>query len=233
MAYKKKSTKEWSKISGVNGHQAIKKTLTWLPIFLIVMGFAGLTICSFIIYSNITRPKIPKDVHITTSPSIDKPTHDMLVKYKVAPDLPKYISVTKLNIYKARVFSLDVKDGQITNPGNINDAGWYNGSAKPGQRGAMFIFGHLSSWQAKGLFYDLRKLKIGDTVSITRGDDRIFNYKVVSSKTYPANQVDMNTVLSPVLVSKPGLNLMTCAGKIIQGTNDFDERLVVFMTSSD
>jgi LPXTG-site transpeptidase (sortase) family protein len=112
----------------------------------------------------------------------------------------------------------------------IYDAGWYNASAKPGQDGAMFIYGHVSSWQANGAFYNLKKLTAGDTITITRGDNATFTYKVVSSKIYPKDDVDMNAVLAPVDASKPGLNLMTCTGTVIKGTSEFSDRLVVFMS---
>ena len=92
----------------------------------------------------------------------------------------------------------------------------------------MFIFGHVSSWTANGVFHDLKKLKPGDQIAVTRGDDKVFIYQVVSSKVYSADDVDMNEVLSPVNAAKPGLNLMTCSGSVIKGTNNFSERLVVF-----
>jgi LPXTG-site transpeptidase (sortase) family protein len=123
-----------------------------------------------------------------------------------------------------------VKNNQIAVPDNIYDAGWYNGSAKPGQKGAMFIYGHVSSWKAKGIFYNLKKLKPGDSITVTRGDDSTFTYKVVTTKIYPYNNVDMKQVLAPADQNKPGLNLMTCTGKIIKNTSEFEQRLVVFTT---
>jgi LPXTG-site transpeptidase (sortase) family protein len=90
------------------------------------------------------------------------------------------------------------------------------------------LFGHVSSWKANGVFYNLKKLQTGKRIIITRGDSQVFTYQVISSKTYPYNNVDMKAVLSPVDPSRPGLNLMTCTGNIIKGTNEFNERVVVF-----
>jgi sortase A len=92
----------------------------------------------------------------------------------------------------------------------------------------MFIYGHVSSWTNDGVFYNLKKLKAGDTITITRGDNTTYNYQVVSVKIYPYNNVDMEQVLAPIDASKPGLNLMTCTGQVIKGTSEFNERLVVF-----
>lgn len=168
------------------------------------------------------------------TPSSVKPTAQQIAGYQVAPDLPRYINIPAIKVPTSRVISLGAnKKNQIVAPANIYDAGWYKRSAKPGQAGAMFIYGHVSSWDAKGLFFNLRKLKPGDKVTVTRGDNKKFTYTVISSKTYNYKKVDMHQALSPIQAGKPGLNLMTCAGKIIKGTNEFDERVVVFTSLSN
>lgn len=80
-------------------------------------------------------------------------------------------------------------------PNNIYDAGWYASSSRPGQAGAMFIYGHISSWTANGAFYNLKKLKVGNDIIVTRGDSRAYTYQVVGFKVYPYDAVDMNAVL--------------------------------------
>ena len=165
----------------------------------------------------------------TAAPSSTKPTAQAVAKYTVAPDLPKYIEIPAINVPRTRVIQLGLtKNNQIASPGNIYDAGWYKGSAKPGGSGASFIFGHLSSWTAKGAFYNLAKLHAGDKLYITRGDGTRLAYEVVGSHTYAADKVDMDNVLSSADPKRSGLNLMTCAGKVIAGTSDFGSRLVVF-----
>lgn len=203
--------------------------LAWV---LILAGVSGIA------WAFITAQKQPQQPPASASsgqhaPSAKKPTKSAVETYNVAPDLPKFISIPAIHVTKARIIQLGVtKNNQIATPGNIYDAGWYNGSAKPGAPGAMFIFGHVSSWQANGVFFDLKKLKKDDTITVTRGDNKTFTYTVASSKIYPADKVDMKTVLAPVDSSKPGLNLMTCAGQVIKGTSEFNERLVVFTSQT-
>jgi sortase A len=163
------------------------------------------------------------------APSSVKPAKQVVDTYDVSPELPKYISIPAINVDTTRVIQLGIlKNKQIAAPENIHDAGWYRGTAKPGQSGAMFIYGHVSSPTAHGAFYNLKKLKPGDKVVVTRGDNTKYVYQVSSSKVYPYDNVDMETVLAPVDATKPGLNLMTCAGHVIRGTHEFSERLVVF-----
>jgi sortase (surface protein transpeptidase) len=103
-------------------------------------------------------------------------------------------------------------------PDNIYETGWYDGSSKPGQAGAMFIYGHVSSWTANGIFYSLKKLIPGYQITIIRGDNITYTYQVVSTKIYPYNNVNMSQVLAPINSNKPGLNLMTCTGQVMSVT---------------
>lgn len=191
-----------------------------------------LTACAVVVFvhDRVGVPQPPSGaLHAPIAPSSVRPAQSAVDTYNVAPDLPKYISAPAIGITKARVVRLGVmKDGAIATPDNIFDTGWYNGSAKPGQPGAMFIYGHVSSWTADGVFYNLHRLRPGDLITITRGDDVVFSYRVVTSKVYPYTDVDMSQVLSPVEAGQPGLSLMTCTGSVIKGTSDFSERLVVF-----
>jgi LPXTG-site transpeptidase (sortase) family protein len=209
-----------------------KKRTTLIAYGLIFLGVVGLII-SVILYSN--QPKPPPiangvtSVHVAPAPSSVKPSSAAIATYTVAPTLPKYISIPTIGVTNVRIIQLGLaSSGQIATPDNIYDTGWYDGSAKPGQPGAMFIYGHVSSWTADGVFYDLKKLKPGDIITVTRGDNQTYTYQVEATKIYGYNSVDMNTVLSTINSTLPGLNLMTCTGQVIKGTSEFNQRLVVF-----
>lgn len=202
----------------------------WLAWSLIGFGVLAIVTATFIARTSPANTELPpaSPAAGVRLPSAQKPKPEDIRRYTVAPNEPKFIDVPAIGVKQARVIGLGLaNNGQIAVPDNLYDAGWYSASAKPGQVGAMFIYGHVSSWQAEGLFYDLKKLRVRDTVTVTNGNDQQFTYRVVAIKTYPRDSVDMKSVLASI-DSKPGLNLMTCAGKIIQGTNDFSERLVVY-----
>jgi sortase (surface protein transpeptidase) len=161
-------------------------------------------------------------------PSTTKPSNNAVRQYMVAPDLPRYIKIPKLGV-NARVFQVGVtKTGALGTPSNVFDAAWYTGSAKPGQPGAMLIDGHVSGWTTHGVFYGLKKLVAGDTIQIQRGDGAVLTYKVIKSQVYPDNKVDMQAAVTTVTAGRPGLNLITCTGKIKPGTNEFNQRMIVF-----
>jgi LPXTG-site transpeptidase (sortase) family protein len=92
----------------------------------------------------------------------------------------------------------------------------------------MLIDGHISSWTTPGVFYNLNKLRAGDNIQIQKGDGGIIKYSVVKTVVYSTNNIDMNQVLNPIDSSKPGLNLISCFGDVISGTNEFNKRIVVY-----
>lgn len=161
-------------------------------------------------------------------PSTVKPSSSAVANYSVAPDLPRYINITKLGVHARVLQSGITSSGAIVTPNNVYDAGWYTGSAKPGQPGATLIDGHVSSWTTRGVFYGIKTLQPGDALQIVRGDGALINYRVVKTQTYDADHVDMQAAVSPVNPGKPGLNLITCGGKVKPGTSEFTQRTIVF-----
>ncbi|HUD05389.1 MAG TPA: class F sortase [Candidatus Saccharimonadales bacterium] len=182
------------------------------------------------IHHNRTEPKPPPGALTSKSaPTSVKPTRQATVSYSVPALNPKYIAIPAIGISNTDVLKLGLlSNGAINVPDNIYQTGWYDGSSLPGHSGAMFIYGHVSSWTADGIFYNLKKLVPGDIMTITTGNNTVYTYRVIKSAVYPYTSVPMNTVLAPVSDSTPGLNLMTCTGTVIKGTSEFNERLVVY-----
>ncbi|HVW23151.1 MAG TPA: sortase [Candidatus Saccharimonadales bacterium] len=163
-----------------------------------------------------------------TPPSTSKPSTPSINSYQVPASHPRYIDIPKLDVH-ARILSLGLtKDGALATPGNVFDTGWYNGSSLPGQAGAMLIDGHVSSWTTNGVFYGIKTLKAGDTIQVSNGQGTVFNYQVVKTQIFDHDQVDMQSAVQPVNPGKPGLNLITCTGDVIRGTNEFNERVIVY-----
>jgi len=157
-----------------------------------------------------------------------KPSSSAVANYSVPALDPKYLIIPSINV-DARIYPVGLtKDGAIGVPSNVYDTDWYNRSSRPGDPGSMLIDGHISSWTTKGVFYNLEKLVPGDNIQVIRGDNVVFNYKVIRTIIYSASNIDMNAVLSPVVSSAPGLNLISCSGEVIPGTNEFNQRIVVF-----
>lgn len=160
-------------------------------------------------------------------PSTNTPTEDAFANYHVAPDAPRYIFIPAISV-RAMVKLMGLTtDNHIEAPNNVHDAGWFTQSAKPGKPGAMVIDGHVANWATESVFYQLKSVRPHDAITIERGDGQKITYRVVRSQSYDASSVDMDALQTPVNPAKPGLNLITCDGKVINN-NDFSRRLIVF-----
>lgn len=157
-----------------------------------------------------------------------KPAQEHIDNYVVAPSLPRMLYVEKLGI-AARILPMGVNnDGLIQAPLNIHDAGWYNGSVKPGEIGAVFLDGHASGPTRQGLFGSIDTLSKGDTMQIEKGDGKRLTYRVIKVETVPLNEVDMGKALLPVDGVTRGLNLMACTGAWLDDKQTLDHRVIVY-----
>lgn len=161
-------------------------------------------------------------------PSTVKPTTTLAAQTSVQSSLPSYLVIPKIAV-DARVYPVGLDStGALETPTNVFDTAWYNQSALPGNPGATLIDGHISSWTSQGVFYNLKLLLPGDGISIQRSDGKTINYTVIKSQVYAASNVDMNAAVTSVEPNKSGLNLISCDGSVVSGTNDFNERIIVF-----
>jgi len=155
-------------------------------------------------------------------------TADVLAGYTVSAELPRAIFINKINV-TARVKPMGVNsDNSVQTPTNIFDAGWYNGSVKPGEVGAVFIDGHASGPTRQGLFAYLDKLVEGDAIEIEKGDGSRIAYRVVYTEIIDLKNVDMKKLLNPYEGVTRGLNVMTCTGTWVEPEKTYDKRVVVY-----
>ena len=100
--------------------------------------------------------------------------------------------------------------------------GHWNGSARPGSLGAVFLDGHVD-----GIFAGLSRLAVGQTVSVNY-DNQSYVYRVVHTEVVLLDGIDMNRALSVFGNAGEGLNMMTCAGTYMPAAGTYDKRLVVY-----
>ncbi|HEU4967085.1 MAG TPA: class F sortase, partial [Candidatus Saccharimonadales bacterium] len=70
------------------------------------------------------------------APSTTKPSQTAFEDYTVPALNPRYIYIPRLNITAIVRRLGTTPDNEIATPDNVYDAGWYQGSSRPGQPGA-------------------------------------------------------------------------------------------------
>ncbi|OUM40947.1 class F sortase [Arthrobacter sedimenti] len=107
-------------------------------------------------------------------------------------------------------------------------AGWYNRSPTPGDRGPAVMLGHVNATDGgKGVFADLRALKAGDRMNVTREDGTTAVFEFQRGEAYRKDGFPTLTVYG----NTPGseLRLITCDG-YNPDTGLFDDNYVVYAT---
>lgn len=163
-------------------------------------------------------------------------TEEQVEEHVVAANKPRYLSVPKLGIKKARILEVGIlSNSQLDSPINIFDVGWYRNSSKPGAGGAILMDGHNGGPTKEGVFKHLNSLIIGDEIIIERGDGRVFTYVVSEVKNLSLQDANdyMPKMLETFDSDKEGLNLITCTGNWIQSQSTYDQRTMLRATSKD
>jgi LPXTG-site transpeptidase (sortase) family protein len=114
----------------------------------------------------------------------------------------------------------------IAVPSNINYAGWYAPSVKPGEAGLSIIDGHVSGKYADGIFKNIHKLRVGDEFSVEYGDLSKVNFQVVEVTSLPEAESLSYLLKKRDDISKQ-LNLITCGGKYNKQTSTYEDRVIV------
>ena len=162
--------------------------------------------------------------------------HASKAKVVLANQPLQYAAPIRLKIPKLRIDAPVVPvgltaSGNMDVPGAIADAGWYQNGVYPGDPGSAVIAGHVVGFgNVPGVFLNLGKLRVGDSLQTFDQHGRIVSFQVTKMQSY-----DFNARPSEVFESASGahLNLITCAGTWDASEGSFTKRLVVFADKVD
>ncbi len=135
-------------------------------------------------------------------------------KVPLGPSRPTSISIPAIGVASS-VFPIGkAKDGTLAvpQPGpNLDKAAWFENSPTPGQPGASIIEGHVSTDEGgPSIFFDLAKLRPGDTVKVTRKDGSTALFEVQALREFAKDEFPTELVYGGDL-SAPTLRLITCS----------------------
>ena len=106
-------------------------------------------------------------------------------------------------------------------------AGWYQYSPTPGSLGPSIILGHIDSKKyGPGVFYNLGKLKPGDTVDVTRKDGKVAVFRIDGVRSYPKDNFPTKEVYGNL--DHAGLRLITCGGVFDPDKGSYESNIVAF-----
>jgi sortase (surface protein transpeptidase) len=122
------------------------------------------------------------------------------------------------------------RNGEVEAPQSWQEAGWYTGSARPGQAGPAVILGHVDSTSGPAVFYRLAFLRPGDAVRVTRADGTVAAFRVSGRQQVAKSQFPTDLVYGPTL--EPSLRLVTCGGTFDRTSGHYRDNVIVSAVQS-
>ncbi|MFJ8851582.1 class F sortase [Streptomyces sp. NPDC102437] len=111
-------------------------------------------------------------------------------------------------------------------PNDNNLVGWYKDGVAPGERGAAIVAGHVDTMTGPAVFLQLRYLKPGAKVDITRADGSVATFKVDSVEQFSKAQFPDDRVYADTDTAQ--LRLITCGGTYNKTAKDYEDNVVAF-----
>jgi sortase (surface protein transpeptidase) len=200
-----------------------KKTLLLLGVSVVCLAVG---VDALARYFQVKHGGIPSPQKVATVTSSSPSEQKVPATYSVPADQPLSINLPTINTtgFIQRV-GVDKTNAMVA-PGNVNMTGWYIGGAKPGQPGLSIIDGHVHGLYAKGVFYNLVKLKAGDKFTVTYGDHSVKNFQVKSVATVPVAQATQALFARDTSIPSQ-LNLITCGGTYVAASKSYNGRVIV------
>ncbi len=146
---------------------------------------------------------------------------------KEAPiGLPVKLKISGINLESNIIPVGLTADSHMDVPPNSVEVGWFNGRAKPGEQGNAVLDGHLMAGTAGGVFENLHKVEIGQSILVKDENGIEREFKVTNTKILDYNETSLNDIFGPT--EKRGLVIITCHGDWLESAQTFNKRLVVF-----
>jgi sortase (surface protein transpeptidase) len=126
----------------------------------------------------------------------------------------------------ARIVPVGVAGETTEVPADVHEVGWYRFGARVGVSGSTLLVAHVSSGtQGPGVFFHLRELVPGDSVSVDLSDGSTSGFHVIARRSYPKESLPdrLFTRTGPAVLA-----LVTCGGPYSEATGRYANNVVVY-----
>jgi sortase (surface protein transpeptidase) len=169
------------------------------------------------------EPEATTPLTITQSDPTPTVTADPVLS--MAHSVPTRISMPSIGV-RSTLMGLGLKpDGTLEVPPGAYPAGWFTGAPTPGELGPAVIAGHVSYNGTDGVFVDLARAAVGDTIVVGRADGSKAIFEVTELAHFAKAHFPSDQVYGQL--DHAGLRLITCGGFNAK-TDTYADNVVVF-----
>lgn len=137
------------------------------------------------------------------------------------------VSIPSIDVNSTLVpLAVDPSTGTLVPPQPYDTAGVFTAGPVPGEIGPAIIAGHVDSRSGPAVFYRLKEMIAGDTISVSLSDGQQMDFQVVDVASYPKTAFPTAEVYGPT----PGreLRLITCGGGFDRSRSSYSDNIIVF-----
>ncbi|WP_320784646.1 class F sortase [Streptomyces sp. CRN 30] len=147
------------------------------------------------------------------------------------PTAPARVTIPSIGV-SSPIMELGLNEDrtvQVPPPDKGMTTGWYTGSSIPGEPGAAVLIGHNETRHGEAVFWDLRKLNEGDTVTVEDGQGDTVDFTVTTTETVDKDAFPSQKVYGPT--GERALRLVTCDG-LFDEEGHTEDNLIVYAVAS-
>lgn len=174
----------------------------------------------------------PDATPVSAAAAVDLPSPDLSAPTTVAPALvldrsvPVRLQIPSIGVDSALMDLGLQPDGTMQVPPTGFPAGWYTGAPTPGEQGPAVLAGHVDWAGSPGVFHQLRSLRPGSEVAISRADGSTATFRVSLVEQYDKDSFPTQLVYGNL--DHAGLRLITCGGSFDERAHSYVDNIVVF-----
>jgi sortase (surface protein transpeptidase) len=201
---------------------------TILVVGLVLVAVGAFVVAHALSASSKLPPAAAQDIPASVGTKVPFPPKHGSVAAPLAASSPMTIAIPAIGV-DAPVMRLGLNSNgtvQVPPLSNHNLAGWYDRSVTPGQKGTSVILGHVDDYAGASVFFNIKNLRPGQTIDVTRADGKTAEFAVdgvqkATKINFPTNAVYGN-------VSYPALRLVTCGGPFNAKSGEYLDSIVVY-----
>lgn len=139
---------------------------------------------------------------------------------------PARLVIPKIGVNAAVESIGQDRQGVLGLPKAYNNIAWYKQSARPGKPGNALMWGHLNGAGGPAVLWKLKKLKIGDQLTVKDENGNRIKFRVTRKQSFPYNRLPKQDLFGPSKTAR--LNIVTCDGVWSRASRNYSHRLIIF-----
>lgn len=114
----------------------------------------------------------------------------------------------------------------MDSPKTKDDVAYYDFTPRSGYGGNTVLSGHVDWYTGQtGVFWDLKKLALGDEIDVVLQDGKKYRYKVTEANLYNNEDAPIDDIIGDTPVES--VTLITCEGTFDKSAAEYNKRRVI------